>query len=114
MSSIQETKSAFCSGGMYLQSFKFGFNGVFKTSRILVSGNWMPTTFLECASYNLSVRLLYPAGGWPHAIAIIFASTSPVTFAGTGGVSRFFLVSTRSIAPCAYCLLTVYTNFVSQ
>jgi hypothetical protein len=74
----------------------------------------MPTTFWEYASYNLSVHRLYPAGGWLHAIAIIFASTSPVTFVGTGGVSRFFLDSTRSSPFSPYCLLTVYTNFFSH
>ena len=39
---------------------------------------------------SLSVHLLLPCGGALQASAIIFASTSPVHLAGTGGVSRFF------------------------
>ena len=39
---------------------------------------------------SLSVHFPLPLGGVLHAIATIFASTSPVHLAGTGGVSRFF------------------------
>jgi hypothetical protein len=43
----------------------------------------------QVSANNLGVRAQQPAGGLLHAGAMIRASGSPVTLAGTGGVSRF-------------------------
>lgn len=56
-----------------------------------------------------SVHLEYPSGGSLHASATTCASTSPVTLAGTGGVSRFFLLIVASSPFSQYELLTVCT-----
>lgn len=58
-----------------------------------------------------SVQRLLPLGGALQLSAMIFASTSPVTFGGTGGVARFFLPMAPS-QPCwAYAFRTIYTVF---
>ena len=56
-----------------------------------------------------SDHLEYPSGGSPQASAITCASTSPVTFAGTGGVSRFFLLIVASSPFSQYEVLTFCT-----
>ena len=56
---------------------------------------------------DVGKRPIYPFGGSPQASAIICASTSLVTFAGTGGVSRFFLLSVASSSFVQYEDFTV-------
>jgi len=43
------------------------------------------------SAISRTVHLAQPVGALPHASAIIRASTSPVIFGATGGLSRFFL-----------------------
>jgi hypothetical protein len=86
----------------------------FNTALMVVSDSSMPNAALLFDSNNRNVQRLCPAGGFPQLNAMIFASISPVTFAGTGGVSRFFRFNTRSIPSSAYCLPTVYTKSVLQ
>jgi hypothetical protein len=73
-----------------------------------VSDSSIPMTALLFSSSSLNVHWLYPGGGSLRLNAIIFASMPPVTFAGTGGVSRFFRFSARSSPSSAYCLPAVY------
>ena len=67
-----------------------------------------PSSTVLSAS-SRSVHLEYPSGGSPQARAMTCASTSPVTFAGTGGVSRFYLLIVASSPFSQYEVLTVCT-----
>ena len=49
----------------------------------------IPSVRATCLSSSRSVHRARPAGGWLHANAITRASTSPLTFGSTGGVTRF-------------------------
>jgi hypothetical protein len=61
------------------------------------------------SSNNRNVHRARPSGGFPQQRAIIFASVSPVTFDGRGGVFLFFRFSDTSNPSVVYCLLTLYT-----
>ena len=52
-----------------------------------------------CFSSSRSDQRLWPGGGDVQANAISLASTSPVTFGSTGGVSRFFRLIVPSTSP---------------
>ena len=56
-----------------------------------------------------SVHLPRPSGGALHAVAMIFASTSPVHLAGTGGDSRFFRMIVDLSPSVAYFVRTFCT-----
>lgn len=56
-----------------------------------------------------NVHLPRPSGGALHVVAMIFASTSPVHLAGTGGVSRFFRVMVDLSPSVAYLVRTFCT-----
>ena len=73
---------------------KFVFLRMFETVTCDIDSIYPSSTVLSARSR--SVHLEYPSGGCPHASAMMCASTSPVTFAGIGGVSRFFLVIVAS------------------
>ena len=74
----------------------------FPENRVFGSGTVLDTArlkYLLGEHLNVdsrSVHFEYPSGGCPQASAMTCASTSPVTFAGTGGVSRFFLLIVAS------------------
>ena len=51
------------------------------------------------------VQIFLPSGTLLQAVAIMWASTSPVTFGGMGGVSRFLRCSTRFMPWVWYCFL---------
>jgi len=53
----------------------------------------------------LRVQVFLPSGGVLQAMAIMWASTSPVIFDVTGGVCRFLRCNTRSRPCVAYCFL---------
>ena len=73
---------------------KFVFLRMFETVTCDIDSIYPSSTVLSARSR--SVHLEYPSGGCPHASAMMCASTSPVTFAGIGGVSRFFLLIVAS------------------
>jgi hypothetical protein len=77
---------------------------------MVVSDSSISKRTLLHSSSNRKVHRLYPEGGSLQLNAIIFASTSPVTLAGTDGVSRFSRFTSRSSPSFTYCLLTVYTK----
>lgn len=67
-----------------------------------------PSSTLRSARRR-SVHFEYPSGESPQASAIICASTSPVTFAGTCGVSRFLRTSTASRP--FFCICAAYSLY---
>ena len=73
---------------------KFVFLRMFETVTCDMDSIYPSSTVLFASSR--SVHFEYPSGGCPQASAMTCASTSPVTFAGIGGVSRFFLVIVAS------------------
>lgn len=77
---------------------------------MVVSDSPIPNAILLRSSNSRSVQRLYPAGGFPQLSTMIFAATSPVTFADTCGVSLRFRFTTHSIPSYTYCLLTRYTT----
>ena len=81
--------------GRYLQvRLKFVFLRIVEIVTCDIDSIYPSSTVLFASSR--SVHLESPSGGCPHASAMTCASTSPVTFAGIGGVSRFFLVIVAS------------------
>jgi len=52
-----------------------------------------------------SVQCFLPFGAVLQAVAIMWASTLPVIFPGTGGVSLFLRCNTRSMPWVWYCFL---------
>ena len=81
--------------GRYLQvRLKFVFLRIVEIVTCDIDSIYPSSTVLSARSR--SVHLEYPSGGCPQASAMTCASTSPVTFAGIGGVSRFFLVIVAS------------------
>ena len=73
---------------------KFVFLRMVETVTCDMESIYPSSTVLSASSR--SVHFEYPSGGCPQASAMTCASTSPVTFAGTGGVSRFFLLIVAS------------------
>ena len=73
---------------------KFVFLRMFETVTCDIDSIYPSSTVLFASSR--SVHLESPSGGCPQASAMTCASTSPVTFAGIGGVSRFFLLIVAS------------------
>ena len=69
---------------------KFVFLRIVETVTCDMDSIYPSSTVLFASSR--SVHFEYPSGGCPQASAMTCASTSPVTFAGIGGVSRFFLL----------------------
>ena len=61
------------------------------------------------SAISCMVQRLLPFGGWLQAVAIMCASTSPVTFGSIGGVSRFLRFVILSSPFVRYCFLIRYT-----
>ena len=84
-----------------------GFISCFFKTRITVTSEMLSTTPSSTILLAIicSVQLFLPSGTVLHAVAIIWASISPVILPGMGGVCRFLRCSTRSM-PCVwYCFL---------
>ena len=73
--------------------FKFGLNSFLRTVDTVICDieSIYPNSTVLLAS-SRSVHFGYPSGDSLQARAMTYSSTSPVTFAGIGGVSRFFLL----------------------
>ena len=71
----------------------------------------MPSVSTTYRSSRRNVHRECPDGGVVHAKAITLASTSPVTFASTGGLTRFLRVITSPTRPPhrVNCRATSYT-----
>lgn len=84
---------------------KFIFLRTLETVTCEIDTMYPNSTVLSARS--LSVHFEYQSGGSLQARAMMCASTSPVTFAGTGGVLRFFLLIVASSPFSQYEVLTV-------